>query len=274
MRRAAGLGDVTYRRMRELARAQAAGLDERGIGRGERVAVLSQNSGRLLTSFFGVSGYGRVLVPINFRLSPAEIEYILEHSGASMLLVDPELADAVAHLPVKHRVVMGTDTDGEVFLEGREPEPWDEQDEDATATINYTSRHHGPPQGRGDDAPQPVEQRGDLRVAHRRVRPRHLPAHPADVPLQRLGHALRARPRWACRRSCCARSTAPTSCAASTSTASRCCAARRRSSRWCSTPPRPGTARSPATAAPASWWRARRRPPARSSGSRPSSAGR
>ena len=142
-----GLGDVTYRRMQELARAQAAGLDERGIGRGERVAVLSQNSGRLLTSFFGVSGYGRVLVPINFRLSPAEIEYILEHSGASMLLVDPELAEAVAHLPVKHRVVMGTDTDGEIFLEGREPEPWDEQDEDATATINYTSGTTARPKG-------------------------------------------------------------------------------------------------------------------------------
>ncbi|MEQ1786973.1 MAG: AMP-binding protein, partial [Acidimicrobiales bacterium] len=73
-----GLGPITYRRVQELARAQAANLDERGIGRGERVAVLSQNSGRLLTAFFGVSGYGRVLVPINFRLAPAEIEYILE----------------------------------------------------------------------------------------------------------------------------------------------------------------------------------------------------
>ena len=134
-----GLGDVTYRRMQELARAQAAGLDELGVGRGERVAVLSQNSGRLLTSFFGVSGYGRVLVPINFRLSPAEIEYILEHSGASMLLVDPELAEAVADLPVKHRVVLGAETDAELFPEGAEPEPWDGQDEDATATINYTS---------------------------------------------------------------------------------------------------------------------------------------
>ena len=119
-----GLGNVTYRRMQELARAQAANLDERGIGRGERVAVLSQNSGRLLTSFFGVSGYGRVLVPINFRLSPVEIDYILEHSGAQMLLVDPELADSVAHLNVKHRVVMGTDTDGEIYLADREPEPW------------------------------------------------------------------------------------------------------------------------------------------------------
>jgi acyl-CoA synthetase (AMP-forming)/AMP-acid ligase II len=142
-----GLGAITYARMRELARAQAAALDERGIGRGERVAILSQNAGRLLTSFFGVSGYGRVLVPINFRLSPAEIEYILEHSGASMLLVDPELADSVADLPVKHRVVLGTATDGEVFLEGREPEAWQDQDEDATATINYTSGTTARPKG-------------------------------------------------------------------------------------------------------------------------------
>jgi len=142
-----GLGPLTYRRVQELARAQAAGLDERGIGVGERVAVLSQNSGRLLTSFFGVSGYGRVLVPINFRLSPAEVEYIVGHSGASMLLVDEELADAVAHLDVAHRVVMGTATDGEVFLEGREPVVWQDQDEDATATINYTSGTTARPKG-------------------------------------------------------------------------------------------------------------------------------
>jgi len=142
-----GLGRITYGRMRDLARGQAAALDKLGIGRGERVAILSQNAGRLLTSFFGVSGFGRVLVPINFRLSPAEIEYILEHSGASMLLVDPELADSVAHLPVAHRLVLGTDTDADLFLEGVEPEPWDEQDEDATATINYTSGTTARPKG-------------------------------------------------------------------------------------------------------------------------------
>ncbi len=142
-----GLGQLTYTRMRDLARAQAAGLDARGIGRGERVAVLSQNSGRLLTSFFGVSGFGRVLVPINFRLSPAEIEYILGHSGSSMLLVDEELADAVAHLDVEHRIVMGTATDAEVFPEGAEPQPWEDQDEDATATINYTSGTTARPKG-------------------------------------------------------------------------------------------------------------------------------
>jgi fatty-acyl-CoA synthase len=142
-----GLGAITYGRMRDLARAQAAALDERGLARGERVAILSQNSGRLLTSFFGVSGWGRVLVPVNFRLSHDEIAYILEHSGASMLLVDEELAELVADLEVKHRLVLGTATDAELFAEGREPESWDDQDEDATATINYTSGTTARPKG-------------------------------------------------------------------------------------------------------------------------------
>jgi fatty-acyl-CoA synthase len=142
-----GLGPLTYRRAHELARAQAAGLDERGVPRGERVAILSQNAARLLVSFFGVSGWGRVLVPVNFRLSHDEIAYILEHSGSTTLLVDPELADAVADIDVKHRIVLGADTDAELFPEGREPEPWDDADEDATATINYTSGTTARPKG-------------------------------------------------------------------------------------------------------------------------------
>jgi fatty-acyl-CoA synthase len=144
---APSLGALTYGRVAALARAQAAGLDALGVGFGERVAIVSQNAARLLVSFFGVAGHGRVLVPINFRLSPVEVGYILEHSGASMLLVDPELADPVAHLPVAHRVVLGQDTDEEVFLEGREPTPWDDQDEEATATINYTSGTTARPKG-------------------------------------------------------------------------------------------------------------------------------
>ena len=88
---ATSLGDVTYARIGELARAQAAKLDELGIGFGDRVAYLSHNSARLYAAFFGVSGHGRVLVPINFRLSVDEVTYIVEHSGARVLYVDPEL---------------------------------------------------------------------------------------------------------------------------------------------------------------------------------------
>src|SRR5258706_2056590 len=88
-----GLGALTYGRIAELARAQAAALDERGIATGERVCVVSHNSARLLVSFFGVSGFGRVLVPVNFRPNSDEIGYIVDHCGASMLLYDPELED-------------------------------------------------------------------------------------------------------------------------------------------------------------------------------------
>ncbi len=51
------------------ARAQAAALDDLGVAHGERVAIVSHNAARLLTALWGVSAYGRVLVPIN---SPPE----------------------------------------------------------------------------------------------------------------------------------------------------------------------------------------------------------
>src|SRR5258708_5848788 len=66
---AESLGTLTYRQLADLAGALAAGLDRLGVGAGARVAIVSHNSARLLTAFFGVSGYGRVLVPVNFRLS-------------------------------------------------------------------------------------------------------------------------------------------------------------------------------------------------------------
>jgi acyl-CoA synthetase (AMP-forming)/AMP-acid ligase II len=141
-------GDLTYRRVAELARAQAAGLDALGIGRGERVAVVSHNAARLLVSFFGVAAWGRVLVPINFRLSAAEVRYIVEHSGARVLLVDPELDAALAGVTAERRFVIGADTDAELWPEGApEPEPWATPDEEATATINYTSGTTARPKG-------------------------------------------------------------------------------------------------------------------------------
>jgi fatty-acyl-CoA synthase len=143
---AAPLGELTYRRVRELARAQAAALDELGVGPGERVAMVSHNAARLFVAFFGVSGYGRILVPVNFRLNADEVGYIVEHSGASALLVDPELDEPLGGVGAKHRFVLGADSDPELYREGTEPEPW-EPDEDTTATINYTSGTTARPKG-------------------------------------------------------------------------------------------------------------------------------
>jgi fatty-acyl-CoA synthase len=142
-----GLGNVTYGALADRARAMAAGLDELGLARGDRVAIVSQNSARMLESFFGVCSYGRVLVPINFRLSPTEVEYIVDHSGATVLLLDPELDDALRGVTAKHRFLLGTDSDSALLRPGVDPEPWTERSEDATATINYTSGTTARPKG-------------------------------------------------------------------------------------------------------------------------------
>lgn len=143
---AAPLSGLTYGRIAELARGQAAAWDRLGIQRGDRVAIVSHNAARLLVSLLGTSAYGRVLVPINFRLNAQEVKYIVEHSGARVLLVDPELDDALRDVQCEHRFVLGSQTDAEVFGSGELPEPW-EADEAAAATINYTSGTTARPKG-------------------------------------------------------------------------------------------------------------------------------
>jgi acyl-CoA synthetase (AMP-forming)/AMP-acid ligase II len=142
---APSLGSVDYRRAAMLARAQAARLDQLGVPVGGRVAVISQNSARLLVSFFGISGWGRALVPINFRLSTAEIEYIVGHSGAQVVFADPAVRDVLTKLDVPHKFLLGDDD--ELYAHDVEPRPWDEPDENATATINYTSGTTARPKG-------------------------------------------------------------------------------------------------------------------------------
>jgi fatty-acyl-CoA synthase len=143
---APSLGELTWREVARRGRAVQAGLDELGIAEGERVAIVSHNSARLLELLFAVPASGRVLVPINFRLSPDEVRYIVGHSGARVLLVDPELETTLKDVEAEHR--FGTGEEYEQLLRfDTEPRPWAEPDEDATATINYTSGTTARPKG-------------------------------------------------------------------------------------------------------------------------------
>ena len=146
MQPAESWGSCTYNEMARRAAAFGAGLDRLGIGVGERIAIVSHNSARLMTMLFGVSGSGRVLVPINFRLVAEEVQYIVEHSGARMLLIDPELGEAMAAVRCERKLVIGADADAELMDFSRPPTPWS-PDEDATATINYTSGTTARPKG-------------------------------------------------------------------------------------------------------------------------------
>ncbi len=143
---APSLGETTFRELGALSQAMGAGLDRLGLPVGGRVAMVSQNASRLLTCFWGVSGHGRIFVPINFRLSREEVEYIVGHCGADVLLVDPELDETLAGVGCKHRFVLGEESDARMLAPGAEPQPW-EPDEDHTAVINYTSGTTARPKG-------------------------------------------------------------------------------------------------------------------------------
>ncbi len=142
-----GLGRFTYAQFGAMARSLAAALDDLGLGPDERVAIVSPNAARFLLSLFGVSAFGRILVPVNFRLNAEEIRYILDHSGASVLLVDPELDESLRAIPVKHRIVLGAASDPQLFLRKGATPRLAVADENATASINYTSGTTARPKG-------------------------------------------------------------------------------------------------------------------------------
>jgi acyl-CoA synthetase (AMP-forming)/AMP-acid ligase II len=142
-------GALSYRELESRARGMALALDAMGVDHGERVAIVSPNAARFLISYFGVSAYGRILVPVNYRLNAEEIGYIVDHSGASVLLVDPESADSLRGISAKHKIALDGTADAQLFApapDGAQPAPW-EADEDATASINYTSGTTARPKG-------------------------------------------------------------------------------------------------------------------------------
>lgn len=143
------LGRLTYGELAARARGLARWLEDRAIAPGDRVAVVSPNSGKFLAAFFGVSGFGRILVPVNYRLTAAEIGYILEHSGSRVLLVDPEIAGQLADFPIEHRVVLDGVDDADLFSPtspSDAPDDW-VPDEDAVCSVNYTSGTTSRPKG-------------------------------------------------------------------------------------------------------------------------------
>jgi len=142
-----GLGRITYVQLAQMARSLAATLDDLGVGAGERVAIVSPNAARFLVSLFGVSVFGRVLVPVNFRLNAEEIEYILGHSGSTVALVDPEMESVVKHPGIRHRFVLGAASDAQLFGRAGARPKLAVTDENATVSINYTSGTTARPKG-------------------------------------------------------------------------------------------------------------------------------
>ncbi len=156
-------GVTTYAQFYDRVSRHAAALQSVGVAAGDRVAYLLPNLPSMLEANFAPMGIGAVLVALNIRLSAREIAYILNHSGAKVLVFDSELADTVRQLrddcpsvetyvQVRDTVPLATDIPSleyEAWLAGVEPLsalPGTESETD-TLTINYTSGTTGMPKG-------------------------------------------------------------------------------------------------------------------------------
>ena len=154
---------LTYAQLRDRVNRLAGALKAARVGKGDRVAVLAPNGPAMLEAHYGPMSIGAVLVALNIRLSAREIAYILNQSGAKVLVFDSELASTVRDLsglvPGVHTTVQVADVapladdiegpDYESFLASAPPGdhrigPESELD---TITINYTSGTTGMPKG-------------------------------------------------------------------------------------------------------------------------------
>jgi fatty-acyl-CoA synthase len=148
---------ISYRQLVDRCARVAGWLIAAGVEPGDRVAALLPNVPELLELHFAVPAARAVFVPINVRVSAAELAYILEHCGARMLVTHPSLdatvTEAVAALADPPQVVVTrmAAADGSEYedrLGSAAPAPITAPaDETALLSINYTSGTTGRPKG-------------------------------------------------------------------------------------------------------------------------------
>ena len=151
----------SYRQFRERVNQAAQALLGLGVERGDRICILSPNSHFFLESYFAVPQIGAILVPLNFRLTPADHEYIINHAGVRVVIADHEYTQIVDQIrpslkTVEHWIVAqdeGEAAPGWVTwgsLADNQPKTAPDvapQDENDVVTINYTSGTTARPKG-------------------------------------------------------------------------------------------------------------------------------
>ncbi|WP_439580169.1 AMP-binding protein [Elioraea sp.] len=159
-----GARRVTHAALFERSRRLGSALKGVGLAPGDVVAVLMPNIPEMLEAHFGVPMAHAVLCPINTRLDPAAVRFILEHSGAKVLLLDREFASlagvALDGLAGPPRLVVVDDAEGpggaeiaatpyEAFLASGDPDfPVQPPADEWTAiSLSYTSGTTGNPKG-------------------------------------------------------------------------------------------------------------------------------
>jgi fatty-acyl-CoA synthase len=154
-----GETQLTYRAFAERTHRLANALYDLGLQPGDRVSFITYNTHHLLEAYYGVLEAGMVLNPVNIRLTPREIAYILDHAGARAVFFHkdflPLVEALVPNLTTRPQfVVMEGEAGGpatheyEALLAQASTEPRHPQvDENAMAELFYTSGTTGLPKG-------------------------------------------------------------------------------------------------------------------------------
>ncbi len=147
----------TFAQWNSQANKAAHAFRERGVKKGDRVAILTWNLPEQVIVFYGLMKIGAVPVPINYRLAPNEIKYIVDDSGARLMMFEEALREKVApiaaDLAVDGLIHIGDRPAGDeipfakFIAAGADAEPQAKVGYDDTAFIMYTSGTTGKPKG-------------------------------------------------------------------------------------------------------------------------------
>ena len=152
----------TYAQFAERVGRLAGALRQAGIQAGDRVAFLGANCHRLLEAYYGVPEAGAVLLPLNIRLAPDELAFILNDSGATILFVEKQFLGLVESFRKSLRTVkMFVQLDGSPDVPWLDPRNYDALlaaatphradissiDENSLAELFYTSGTSANPKG-------------------------------------------------------------------------------------------------------------------------------